>query len=82
MRTVRAVNADPNQRDEQKPPTSLGPVDLAKAVLSWIVVAIATVVVVWLLVFAVTRGDLLGLGIAVAVGVALVGVALLRRRAR
>lgn len=82
MRTVPGVNADQERRDEEQAPNGSGPVDLAKAVLSWIVVAIATLVVVWVLVFAATRGDLVGLVIAVAVGVLLVGMALLRRRRR
>lgn len=81
-RTVREVSADQERRDEEQPAKSLGPVDLARSVLSWIVVAMATMVVVWVLVFAVTRGDLVGLVAAVAVGFLLVGMALFRRRRR
>jgi uncharacterized membrane protein YgcG len=76
------VSSDQDRRDDEQPPKGVGPVDLAKAVLSWIVVAIATLVVVWVLAFAITRGDLVGLLVAVAVGVLLVGAALLRRRRR
>lgn len=82
MRTVPGVSADRERRGKEQPPKGLGPVDLAKAVLSWIVVAIVTLVVMWLLVFAAARGDLLGLLIAVTVGVFLVGMAVLRRRRR
>ena len=81
-RTVRNVSADQERRDEEQPAKTLGPVDLARSVLSWIVVAMATLVVVWVLVFAVTRGDVLGLVAVVAVGFLLVSMALFRRRRR
>ena len=67
--------------DEWRPgPEPFGPLDLARAVLTWIAVAIATLVTVWLLVFAATKGDELGFGIAVGVIIALGAIVLLRRR--
>lgn len=80
LRTVSGVSPDRKNQDDRQPPGALGPVDLAKAVFSWIIAAIATLVVVWLLVFAATRGDIIGLVLVAGVAVVLVAVALFRRR--
>lgn len=82
MRTVLGVSSEHERQDDRRPPEALGPTHLAKAVLSWILVAIATLVIVWLLVFAATRGDVTGLLIVVAVGLVLVTLTLVRRRRR
>ena len=76
------MSSDHDRGDDQRPSGDLGPVDLARAILSWILVAIATLVIVWLLVFAATRGDALGMLIVLGVGIVLVGIGLLRRRRR
>ncbi len=74
------MTSDHDGGDEKRPSGDVGPVDLARAVFSWILVAIATLVIVWLLVFAATRGDALGLLVVLAVGIVLALVGLLRRR--
>lgn len=71
-----------NRSAEDGSPASGGmePADLVKAVGSMLLTAIAILVVVWVLVFAVTRGDALGITIVIVTIAVLLGYAWLRRR--
>lgn len=76
--------SDDDKQFEEKPPapTPMEPIDLIKAIGSMVITAILTLVVVWVLVFAATRGDAIGVTVLIATTLLLLGYAWLRRKLR
>lgn len=83
----------PDQRDRDKPdgenqpaeketptPPAMGPEDLVKAIGSWVISAIIILVVVWVLVFAATRGDVFGYLLLALTGLVILAFVWVRRR--
>lgn len=77
-------SGDDKPSDQEEPPAAppMEPIDLIKAIGSMVITAILTLVVVWVLVFAATRGDTLGVTVLAVTILLLAGYGWLRRRLR